>query len=300
MARTHRKRQFGREKSKGFPAAEPKTGGKQAVPVRQRPEETVEPADPPTLRRREDTRRRRARGRRRLVFSAALLLAAVLWILLVFVCKIGVITVEGDTVYDDGVILEHFGYHVGDNLFAFHRQKAVGQLLESLPYLESVRIRRLLPDMVCIEVEPCTEKYCFVGGSTGLITTADFKVLRQGGNPGNLLSVIGVVTQLQEPGSYIEQSEQLEVAEQVLEVLENGYLQQYADLDVSDPYDLTLRCEGRYLLKLGTTVDLDYKLRLAAETIYHQMGPEETGVIDVSSAHTNHAAYYTAQELPNK
>lgn len=299
MARSHRKRLAGSEKRQNEHTVEQDPIRRQSVPLRQ-PEEAVEPPDPPTLRRREDTRRRRARGRRRLVFSAVLLLAAVLWILLVFVCKIGTITVAGDCIYDDSVILKHFGYHVGDNLYAFRRQKAARQLLEALPYLENVRIRRLLPDRVFIEVEPCAEKYCFVGGSTGLITTADFKVLRQGSNPGNLLTVIGAVTQLQEPGSRIEPSEQLETAAQVLEVLEAGYLGRYDDLDVSDPYDLTLKCEGRFLLKLGTTVDLDYKLRLAAETIYHQMGPEETGVIDVSSAHTNHTAYYTAQELPDK
>ena len=299
MARTHRNGFSDRTKRKKADITKQTVAPRRSAPIQQWPEEVEELPDPPTLRRREDTRRRRARGRRRLAFSAVLLLAAVLWILLVFVCKIGTITVEGECVYDDSVILEHFGYRTGDNLFAFRRQKAARQMLDALPYLESVRIRRLLPDRVRIEVRPCAEKYCFVGGSTGLITTADFKVLRQGGNPGNLLTVIGVVTQLQEPGSRIEPSEQLETAEQVLEALEAGHLLQYADLDVTDPYDLTLKCEGRYLLRLGTTVDMDYKLRLAAETIYHQMGPEETGVIDVSSAHTSHAAYYTAQELPD-
>ena len=175
-------------------------------------------------------------------------------------------------------------------------------MLSALPYLETVSIRRQLPGTVRIEVTASEEKYCFVqpDGST-VITSPSYKVLRLGSNSGGLLSIRGVNFAAPVPGKPLapqtEEDTALQTLDEVLKALEAGHIKQYTVLDVSDPYAITLKCEERFILQLGTTVELDYKLRLAAKTIYDQLEADATGIIDVSGAGTSHAAYYRPQAV---
>ncbi len=265
------------------------------------PEEDDAPL-PTTLRQRGQASRRRANRRRALLLSILVLLLVGIWVLIAFVFKIGEIRVSGSSVYNQTVILENFGYRVGDNLFTFSKRRVQGEMLAALPYLETVKIRRQLPGTVRIEVTASEEKYCFVqqDGST-VITTPSFKVLRVGSNSGGLLSIRGVAFAAPVAGQPLalqqEEDPALQTLTEVLTALEAGHIKSYSELDVSDPYAISLKCEDRFLLQLGTTVELDYKLRLAAKSIYDLLDADAMGVIDVSGAGTSHSAYYRPQAV---
>ncbi len=275
---------------------------KKVRPVRQPVAEEDDAPLPTVLRERGQASRRRARRRRTLLLSVMVLLLVGIWVLIAFVFKIGEIRVTGSSVYNQSVIVEHFGYREGDNLFTFNKRRTADQMLAALPYLETVKIRRQLPETVCIEVTASEEKYCFTqaDGST-VITSPSFKVLRLGSNSGGLLNIRGMEIQTPVAGQLLEIPEEkqdaLHTLQEVLTALEEGHIKNYSELDVGDPYAITLRCEDRFILQLGTTVELDYKLRLAAQTIYGRLEPDATGVIDVSGAGTSHAAYYRPQAI---
>ncbi len=275
---------------------------KKARPVRRPVLEEDDAPLPTTLRERGQASRRRARRRRTLLLSVMVLLLVGIWVLIAFVFKIGEIRVTGSSVYNQSVVLENFGYHEGDNLFTFNKRKAADQMLAALPYLETVRIRRQLPGTVRIEVTASEEKYCFThaDGST-VITTPSFKVLRLGSNSGGLLNIRGLEFRTPVAGKLLEvpeeKQEALHTLQEVLAALEEGHIANYSELDVGDPYAITLRCEDRFILQLGTTVEMDYKLRLAAQTIYGRLEQDATGVIDVSGAGTSHSAYYRPQAI---
>ena len=282
-------------------AAKPAAAPQSSRPAPRRPQQTPmlpeEDAPAPQLRDRGRAARRRARRRRAVLFSVLAVLAVGVWVLFVFVFKISNITVEGTTVYDKSIILNHFGYTVGDNLFTFNRAKAAEDLVSSLPYLETARVTRLLPGSVHIEVTGSEEKYCFVGQGDGVIVSPSLKVLRTGDNTGGLLEIRGAAFSQPTPGQPLplENEEQAQALRTALQALQTDILHNCTQLDVSDPYAISLRCEGRFLIRLGTTVELEYKLRLAAETIYNRLEPEATGVVDVSGAYTSRSAYYTPQ-----
>ncbi len=253
----------------------------------------------PQLRDRGHARVRRARRRRTLAFSVLLVLAVAVWAMFVYVFKIGSVTVDGNSIYNQSVIVECFGYRVGDNLFAFGRKAAAEKIAAALPYLETVTVTRHLPDEVVIKVTPSTETYSFDAAGTQVITSPSLKVLRQGDNTDGLLEIIGLALAAQTPGHQLEITDEAQAAALplVLEALQADALPGVTQVDVSDVYNITLRCQGRFIVRLGTTVELDYKLRLVAETVSSRLAPDATGVVDVSSAATSRAAYYTPQPI---
>lgn len=250
---------------------------------------------PTPLQERGLARRRRAKRRRALVFSVLLLLAAGIWVLVAFVFKISDIQVTGGSIYDESVILDNFSCRPGDNLFAFNSTAAAAQLAAALPYLETVRITRMPPGTVTIEVTPSVEAYFFVGEGVGVITSPSLKVLRMGDNTGGLPEVRGAVFGDPAPGqplAFAEQA-QADAVGGLLAALRDSQLQNYTALEVGDIYNISLRCENRFVLQLGTSVGLDYKLRLSAEAIYNRLAADATGLLDASSAYTSRSVYYT-------
>ncbi len=255
------------------------------------------PARP--LRDRGHARRRRARRRRAVLVSTLLVLAVAVWVMFVFVFKISVITVEGDSIYNDSVVLDKFGYSIGDNLFSFSGKAAAESIAAQLPYLETVSITRMPPGQVTITVTPSVETYCFVTEGEKVITSPLLKVLRTGDNTGGLLEIVGAGIGHCRPGEALPVTgeEKTQAVQAVLQALQSDRLHNCSVVDVSDIYGITVRCENRFEVRLGTTVELDYKLQLAAQTIYGQLDAEATGVVDVSSASTSHAAYYTPGQI---
>ena len=255
---------------------------------------------PTTLRERGQAARLRARRRRAVLIGAAILLLVGIWVLIAFVFKIGNMQVSGSSIYNETVIFEKFGYRAGDNLFTFNKRKAEQELAAALPYLETVKITRRLPDTVRIEVTGSVEQYCFVqpDGST-VITSPSLKVLRLGSNAGGLLEVRGVGFEAPVPGQplAVTEEERLQAVSDVLAALETGELKNYSALDMSDPYSISFKCEDRFIVRLGTTVNLEYKLRLVSEMIYNSLEPDATGLIDASSAWTSRSAYYRPQAV---
>lgn len=254
---------------------------------------------PTTLRERGQAARLRARRRRAAFVGALILLLVGIWVLIAFVFKIGELRVSGSSIYNETVILEKFGYREGDNLFTFNKRKAEQEIAAALPYLETVKIVRRLPDTVTVEVTGSVEKYCFVqqDGST-VITTPSLKVLRLGSNAGDLLEIRGVAFAAPVPGQQLlaDETESLQAVNDVLTALDTGIIKHYSALDMSDPYNISFKCEDRFIVKLGTTVELEYKLQMAAKAIA-ALEADATGVIDASSAWTSRSAYYRPQAV---
>ncbi|MBQ8612304.1 MAG: FtsQ-type POTRA domain-containing protein [Oscillospiraceae bacterium] len=307
MEATQQKRQTSRRPAAGSRSNAHIEAERRAAPrpasrsvQRPRPEQEDDIPLPVTLRERGQAARLRARRRRAVLIGALILLLVGIWVLIAFVFKIGNMQVSGSSIYNETVILEKFGYRVGDNLFTFNKRKAEQEIAGALPYLETVKITRRLPDTVHIEVTGSVEQYCFVqpDGST-VITSPSLKVLRLGSNAAGLLEIRGVSFETPVPGQplAVTEEENLQAVCDVLAALETGELKNFSALDMSDPFNISFKCEDRFIVRLGTTVNLEYKLRLVGEMIYNSLEPDATGLIDASSAWTSRSAYYRPQAV---
>ena len=98
--------------------------------------------------------RRRGRGRFGPLFKVLCLLALVVALTAgatVFF-RVEVVSVEGNQRYTREEIVEVTGIQGGDNLYAWNKFQVADRLLQTLPYIGEVSIRRVLPSTVVITV----------------------------------------------------------------------------------------------------------------------------------------------------
>lgn len=84
-----------------------------------------------------------------------LLLTAAAIVMMTIFFKVNTISVEGAEKYSVEEITNALDISKGDNLYLWNKMKVQEHLLEKLPYLDSVRIRRHLPDALVLTVTEC-------------------------------------------------------------------------------------------------------------------------------------------------
>ena len=70
--------------------------------------------------------------------------------------KVDTITVTGNSRYTANQIIEASGIETGDNMFFLNKYHASERITAALPYVETVRISRQLPDTLVVTVTECT------------------------------------------------------------------------------------------------------------------------------------------------
>ncbi len=75
--------------------------------------------------------------------------------------KIENLTVGGNTVYESGEILANAGIKTGDNMFLVLKPIVEKRLKEKMPFIEGVKLKRVLPDKMEIIVTESEEYYCY-------------------------------------------------------------------------------------------------------------------------------------------
>ncbi|GEM_PF-3755275 len=240
-------------------------------------------------------RKRRAKRNRRVAFSVLAILAIGFWLLFAFAFKIEVIAFSGISIYDEPVLRSAFGYNEGDHLFSFRKDRAAQAMLDVLPYLETVKISRMIPGNVLVEVTPSVEYYCIRQENTNLITTSSFKALRTGDATPGLLTLSGLNISPWTEGQTvtIPDEEQGFSVETVLETIEQSPVEGLTEIDFTDIYEMKLICNTGINIAIGTYAGLDYKLLLATQSIA-KLPEGSVGLMDVSGAYTGHKAYFTA------
>lgn len=106
-----------------------------------------------------NSRSGRRRGRRKSgflykLFSIVIICGALVMAMIVFF-KADTIQVSGSRKYTGEEIIEAAGVSPGDNLFLINKFTMANQILKKLPYIDEVRINRIMPDTLTIEVSDC-------------------------------------------------------------------------------------------------------------------------------------------------
>ncbi len=234
-----------------------------------------------------------ARTRRRGVLyrplSIVLILAAVLFSFSVFFKTLHIeVEVMGAGRYSEQEIVEASGVQTGKNLFLVDKDKAIQNILDTMPYVQSVQICRKLPSTLEITVvESPAVAYIPQGSSYWLLSPA-CKVLEQTDEAGaqGLIWVKGLEPEQLEVGKSLsvpdEESGRLEYLSSVLQILtEKGMNEEVSALDISNAANLRFYYEERFVVKLGQLEDLENKMELL-KGVAAQKNPAEKGTIDLS------------------
>lgn len=267
--------------------------------------------------------RRRGRGRFGPLFKVLCLLALVVALTAgatVFF-RVEVVSVEGNQRYTREEIAEVAGIQQGDNLYAWNKFQVAERLLQTLPYIGEVSIRRVLPSTVVITVsewdavarilpyapEETGEESGAAdsasgdssgGGEEGQALSAaqepwlisvKGKLLESAGADSTAMEVNGLTALLPQAGEplAVPQSQQARL-DGLLELLaaleEAGMTADVSRVDLG-PTQMELRYAGRFDVKLELNADFRYELqvlRTVREDQENKHGPQAAGSIDLT------------------
>lgn len=276
--------------------------------------------------------KRRRRGRKTLhylLLTIVVLVVGVVLSLTVFF-KIKDINVRGSEDYPAKEIIKATGIKKGDNLFLTSTKEIPDILVTDFPYIESVKVRRVLPSTIDIKLTPSKPFAALqLGEEDFILINNQGKVLERGLviMPYDVILVKGIAGIEKQPGETLGDYELLEVSDDdtdeekerknevnqalkeqsvkelesvkvityVTQALEKTGFQNMTNLDMTDPLNMTIMFENRLLLRLGTEILLDFKFRML-ETAISLLPADAQGTISVENANEDGRAYYRPAE----
>lgn len=206
--------------------------------------------------------------------------------------------VSGNSMYSPKTIFEASGINDGESLLLLGKSRAAANIIQKLPYVQSVRIGITLPDTVMIEVVEvdvtCTvqdsmDQWWLVSPEGRVVskanagTQADCQVIK---GVRILQPTVGAYAKAYEETSDVPVtftgSQRLEKALKIAAALkEEELLGQIASIDVEKMGNIQVWYSDRFQVKLGQGTRLDEQVAALAQAIA-QMDRFQSGVLDVS------------------
>lgn len=244
---------------------------------------------------------RARRRRRRMVLSYLitflLVIGAAVTLSLTVLFRIDTIRVENTSSYSQEEILEACGIETGENLFLADVEGAQKQLNEKLPLSQEVSVTRKLPATVVITVkEPVVSAALAQNGQYILVNDEEKIIQITNSQPEDCPVVVGLELKDPKAGKQVQVSDEktLKVFEQLTKTLETCQLNDITQINVEDIYQMMVVYQGRIRIVLGTSNDLDIKIKAAKKIVEQELDENEKGELDVSLTRDLKKAYYNA------
>ena len=224
-------------------------------------------------------------------------------------------TTPADTgIYTEEELVNALGIEKNSNLFGFSTAEKTAQLAQQFPYLEQVGVEIQLPATVVVKVEPAVKRFACMYAGGRMVLSDSLKILRtEVSQPEGLILLsltlpadfAPAVGQSIVPESYNsllggEQATaetaglQASAAQTLTELrdglLSNGLFDGATALDIRDLSDIQFTYQNRIQVRLGSEMNLAYKLRLAAAALADPekgLSASDKGVLDISNQQSN-------------
>ncbi len=239
----------------------------------------------------------------RLATVAAVVLALVFGMTIFF--KVENITVSGTVKYDQWTVREASGILDGENLLGLSKARISGNIINALPYVDTVRVGIELPDTVHIQITELEIVYAAEDseGSWWLMNSAG-RIVDQcaAAEADDYTKVLGVQISSPEVGGTaaayepapeeneegetvpvtVYGRERLDAAITILQYLEEtGLIGVIATVDVTELADIQMWYGNRFQMLLGDSTELYRKVDALSQAVA-QMDDYDTGILDAS------------------
>lgn len=254
---------------------------------------------------RAETRRRRRRRALLIfylfVFITVIAAAAVLSLTVLF--KIDSISVTGTSRYSAEEVIQTGGIKKGENLFLANTAAAQKKILQTLPYIGSVKVSRRFPAQIAITVTeepvsgviPFQKKFAVVGASGKVLELAD-KL------PQNITQIKGITlsgAEMGKPLVYKDTSQQTTL-QNIIAAIQATKLDKVTAIDLTKSYKLLVVYDKRITMNLGLASDLEKKIRFGKSILDSgKIKNTEKGVLDLSTAAEDEHAYFDPDYTAN-
>lgn len=237
-------------------------------------------------RRRHSRRRRRGRFSGLYRFFAVLAVIAAVVAACVIFFRINEVSVSGHVRYTAQEIVEASGIMKGDNLVALPKGQIASTIRTRLPYIESVSLRRQLPDTVAITVRERVAVASVDSADGRWLISSKGKLLEQAADH-PVVPVEGLTAKAPYAGNNLEvpeeQSNSLDHVLALLDALEQAeMLDRCGTLDCTHSTYITLAWDI-YTIKFPRGGDYPYMLRLVGMALAHEDMPQmQPGTFDLT------------------
>ena len=239
------------------------------------------------------TRKRRRKSNMSLyyIMVAIIVLAAAYFLSNFVFFKIDEIKVSGSTYYAKETVIAESQARIGDNLFRTDIKGIEERLSQLMVYADEVKVRRKLPSQLVITVKEAVPKYnleqngmYYVVSESGKILESNLSQPKQG-----LMLVTGFEIKDTTPNAKLESEDNLkaEILTEIAETLESMKFNGIGQIDLSDRTDIKLMYQGRIEIRIGSSMDIPYKLsytRAVLDSIMETYGDEYEGTLIYHSA----------------
>ena len=230
-------------------------------------------------------KRNKRKRRRLLAFLLCLLIcllciAAVLSVTILFPIKN--IVVDGENVYTKEEIIKASGIELDDNIFMLSKNEIISSISSSLPKSGEISVERKMPDTVKITVNTAVPAYFFMSDDLYCITDRHYKVIEQVTEPPeNCIQLKIKEYSAVSPGNKIIFSqEDSDTLNELLTLCNNKNIMP-SGIDVSDGVKLKLIIDGKLLVLLGSSIDMEYKIAHLAAML-PKMEEDAQGTINLT------------------
>lgn len=238
-------------------------------------------------RRRNHNRHKRGRFGFLYKLLSVLAICIVIVIALTLFFRVDTITITGEDRYSKSDIIEATGLSTGDNLFLLNKYSIAENLLKKLPYIAEVRINRILPDTLTIDVTESDAVLAVVQEGSAWLISPQGKIVEQrvASAAADLAKIDGCELLAPSVATSIALSTDRSVQQESLLALmaaldEMGMIAQVQAIHLDDLTVLSMDYAGRFRVEMPYGADYPYKLR-TLQTILDsgKIESNETGTI---------------------
>lgn len=238
------------------------------------------------------TQRRENSSARRTLYRPLtffLIIVAIIFTMSVFF-KVEKIDVSGNSKYSKEQIISASGIHTGDNLFFINRIGAGSRVVVKLPYIDSVKITRSLPNRVTITVEESKAVACISSGDElwSVSSTGKFLSKLSDKDAELLPQIKGLSASGAQVGEQISVSEddkpKLDYLLDILyQVQARSLVDKVANINVSDIAKASFEYDDRFVVILGENNNTEYKFGKLLSAV-SQLKADDAGTLELSDS----------------
>lgn len=236
--------------------------------------------------------KRHKRGRFSFLYKllSVLVICVVIVIALTMFFRVDTINITGEDRYSESDIIEATGLSTGDNLFLLNKYAIAENLLKKLPYIAEVRINRILPDTLTIDVTESDAVLAVVQEGSAWLISPQGKIVEQrvASAAADLAKIDGCELLAPSVATSIALSTDRSIQQESLLALmgaldEMGMIAQVQAIHLDDLTVLSMDYAGRFRVEMPYGEDYPYKLR-TLQTILDsgKIESNETGTIKMT------------------
>ena len=226
------------------------------------------------LRSKRNLERRKKRRRNKIIGYTVviiLIIAAAIALSLTVFFKIQSINVTGDDIYNAETIVAASGLNVGENMFKSSKKDISNKLETSLPYIESVHVKRSPTGNVTLVITAAKAELAIDCGEGYILMNKNGKVLEDGVVSINedVATVTASTIVTATPGDIIvfENEQDTQTLKDIKSIIDSKQIEKITDINITQNSSVVLTYDMRITLEVGMMSTLEQKMDFVKATL---------------------------------